>query len=539
MDHALLFGLATLFLPSATPAAPPLLDWVFQDSMVLQRGVAVPLWGSAEAGAVIRVSFAGQRKETRADPAGRWRVTLAAMGADDTPRDLHIVAGKQTRLVRDVLVGEVWLAAGQSNMEWPLSSEAHVRTELPGAALPKLRLLNLTYAGQGTFARPFGPDVRKRLTPTEFYRGTWTACTPRSAQDFSAVAYYFGKKVHQSIQVPVGVIHLAVGGSPAEAWIRRQALANDRELQRLVQGNWLENARLDAWCRQRGRENLAIHSKDKTGLYGDESGPNHPFKPGFLWDAGIARLMPFPVRGVVWYQGESNSLDAARVRQHERLFPLLVADWRKQWGLGVFPFFYCQLSSIGTEKGYRAQHWPEFRDGQRRMLATIPHTGMAVTSDLGHPTDVHPRNKREVGHRLALWALARTYDRPLAYSGPLARSVRREGSSLVVSFDHADGGLNTTDGKPPRAFEIAGSDGVYVAADVSLGASTVTLTSKKVATPVSVRYGWHPYSAGNLMNGAALPASTFLLTADRAENQHQPDVPAEGEGNARHAQPNR
>jgi sialate O-acetylesterase len=247
----------------------------------------------------------------------------------------------------------------------------------------------------------------------------------------------------------------------------------------------------------------------------DDAGPNHPFKPGFLWDAGVARLTPFPVRGVIWYQGESNSLSPGRVRQHERLFPLLVADWRKQWGIGEFPFLYCQLSSIGTEKGYKAQHWPEFRDGQRRMLAVVPNSGMAVTSDLGHPSDVHPRDKKEVGRRLALWALAKTYGKKLAHSGPLARSVRREGATLVVDFDHADGGLKTADRKPPRGFEIAGEDGVYAAAGVSFGTATATLSNPKVAAPVSVRYGWRPYSDGNLVNGAALPASTFELRVPR------------------------
>ncbi len=515
MWRILLPCVALLIAPDAVRAAPPVLAPVFTDSMVLQRDVPVPVWGAADAGTAVTVTFDDQRKQTKADAKGKWSVTFEAMKADATPRELKVVAGGNTRTVRDVLVGEVWIAAGQSNMEWPLASEAHAKAELPTADHPKFRLLNLNYAGQNYFAKPFGRDVLKRLTPDEFYQGTWQPCSPKSAKDFSAVGYYFGKELHQSLKVPVGIIHLAVGGSPTEAWIRRETMAGDKELASLLKDNWLENESQEPWCRQRGRENLAIALKDKSERANDAAGPNHPFKPGFLWNAGIARLTPFAIRGVIWYQGESNSLELRRVQQHDRLFPLLVADWRKHWGVGEFPFLCCQLSSIGTEKGYKAQHWPEFRNGQRRMLAEIPNTGMTVTSDLGHPTDVHPRNKKEVGHRLALWALARTYDQKIVYSGPLAKSVRRDGSALIVTFDHTDGGLKTSNGKPVDGFEIAGADGKFQPAEVAIGKDVVTMTSKFIAEPVSARYGWQPYSTGNLTNGASLPASTFMLTLPR------------------------
>lgn len=515
MWRALPLAFVLLLIPDTIDAALPALAPVFTDSMVVQQGVPVPVWGTADAGTPITVSFTTQEKQTKADAKGKWSVTLDAMAAVAEPRDLKVVAGNRTLIVRDVLVGEVWVAAGQSNMEWPLANEANAKAELPTADHPKFRLLNLNYAGQNSFANPFGPDVLKRLAPKEFFHGTWQRCSPKSAKGFSAVGYYFGKELYQSLKVPVGIIHLAVGGSPTEAWIRREALAGDNELAPLVKGNWLENASLEPWCQQRGRENLSVALKEKMEWSKDETGPNHPFKPGFLWDAGISRLTSFPIRGVIWYQGESNSLELRRVQQHDRLFPLLVADWRKQWGIGEFSFLYCQLSSIGTEKGYKSQHWPEFRDGQRRFLAEIPNTGMAVTSDLGHPTDVHPRNKKEVGHRLALWALARTYDQKLVYSGPLAKSVRRDGSALVVTFDHADEGLKTSDDKPVAGFEIAGEDGVFQLAEVKAAKDVVKLTNKRVAEPVSARYGWQPFSTGNLTNGTGLPASTFLLVIPR------------------------
>lgn len=503
---------ALLVLPAVVVADPPALAPVFTDSMVLQRGVNVPVWGTADAGTAITVTFGEQRARTNADDKGRWLVKLESMRADAEPRELKVVAGDATLTVRDVLVGEVWVAAGQSNMEWPLANEAHAKAELPAADHPHLRLLNLTYAGQSTAV--FAQDVLKRLTPDGYYRGAWQPCSPRSAKDFSAVGYYFGKELHQALKVPVGIIHLAVGGSPTEAWVRREALAADKELAPLLTGNWLDNDSLEGWCRQRGRDNLANALKGKAEVPNDAAGPNHPFKPGFLWDAGVARLTPLAIRGVIWYQGESNSLSLARLQQHDRLFPLLVADWRKRWGLGEFTFVYCQLSSIGTEQGYKSQHWPEFRDGQRRMLAEIPNSGMAVTSDLGHPTDVHPRDKKAVGRRLALWALARTYDQKLTYSGPLVKSVRRDGPALIVTFDHADG-LKAIDGKPVAGFEIASADGKFQPAGVEIRMDGVTLASRLVAEPVSARYGWQPFSTGNLTNGEGLPTSTFSLTLPR------------------------
>lgn len=498
---------------SIVRAAPPTLAPVFSDSMVLQQGVSVPVWGTADVGASVTVTLASQRKHTQADGNGKWAVTFDALMADVAPRELNVSTGENTIVIHDILVGEVWVAAGQSNMEWPLVNEAHANTELPIADHPQLRLYNLNYAGQGYFAKPYDSDVLQRLTPGKFYQGKWQLCTSQSAQEFSAVGYYFGQELHQSLKVPVGVIHLAVGGSPAEAWIRPEALSKDEELAALVKGNWIENESQEPWCRQRGRENLAIAIKNNLDSPHDERGRNHPFKPGFLWNAGIAQLTPFPIRGVIWYQGESNSLDIRRVQQHERLFPLLVNDWRTQWGIGEFPFLYCQLSSIGTEKGYKSQYWPEFRDSQRRMLAQLPNTGMAVTSDLGHHSDVHPRNKRDVGHRLAMWALARTYDQKVPYSGPLATSARRDGTKLVVTFDHTDQRLRTRNDQSVIGFEIAGDDGLFQPAEVELGEGTATLWCKSIGVPMHVRYGWQPYSSGNLVNGMGLPASTFQITA--------------------------
>lgn len=506
---------AWCFVAASETRAAITLAPVFGHHMVVQQAMPLPVWGTATPGELITVHFAGQRKTTRADASGHWRVTLDPLAASFEVQTLR-VSGQSELLITNVLVGEVWLAAGQSNMEWPLAREAHAAIELPAATNASLRLLNLAYAGQYFFARPFGSNEVSRMTPEKFYAGVWQPCSPASASDFSAIGYYFGRELLQELNVPVGIIHLAVGGSPMEAWIRRAALADDPVLVAMTQGNWLTNGALDHWCRERGGQNLNTALRAGLLVPGDDLGPNHPFKPGFLWAAGPARLLPFPLRGVLWYQGESNSLEPRRVVQHEKLFPLLVRDWRAQWGQTRLPLLYCQLSSISTNGGYQAACWPEFRDQQRRFLDAIPDTAMAVTSDLGHPTDVHPRNKQDVGHRLGLAALARVYGRGNEYSGPLIDRARRRNGKVVLEFCHARG-LTTTDGQPPTGFELAGADGEFFHADATIENETIVLGCRQVAEPRRVRYLWQPFPVPpqNLVNGAGLPASTFRIEVTR------------------------
>jgi sialate O-acetylesterase len=488
----------------------------FSDNMVVQRDVPALVWGTAQPGTAVTVEFAGQGKSTTADGSGSWQLRLAPLAASAQPRTLTVTAGitnsSSALRLTNVLVGEVWLAAGQSNMEWPLASEAHAGQESPAATNDRLRLLNLPFAGQYFYGKSFGSNEVRRLTPESFFAGNWQPCTPSTASGFSAIAYYFGRRLTTELGVPVGLIHLAVGGSPAEAWIGRRALESVPSLKPLAAGNWLSNTNLDSWCRQRGHQNLDLPLAAGLAVPGDDLGPNHPFKPGFLYQAGIERLRPFALRGVLWYQGESNSLEPWRVVQHETLFPLLVRDWRTAWG-GDFPFLFCQLSSISTNGGYKAANWPAFRDQQRWFLDTIPNVGMAVTSDLGHPTDVHPRNKRDVGHRLALWALAKTYGRGIEFSGPLPTRATARGEVVEVAFQHAASGLQTSDGKPVASFELAGEDGVFHPASAKLEGGRVEVSAAAEPKPRRVRYGWQPFSAGNLVNADGLPASTFQILA--------------------------
>jgi sialate O-acetylesterase len=497
------------------------LDALFSDHMVLQREAKLPVWGTAAAGHEITVTFNGASAGAVADAQGRWRAELPAQVASTTARELQISAnGTPLITVGDVLVGEVWLCAGQSNMEFRTDQEATWAGEQANAALPHVRLRNLGYAGQGIFASAYSAAVVARQTPEQFYNaGTWAACNAASAAPFSAVGYFFGKEIRAAVGVPVGLINVSVGGSPAEAWVRRGALAGNAALAPMVNPNWTTSGTaLEPWCNERARVQLGANAGTAPG---DDLGPNHSFKPAFLWNAGPARIAPFAIRGVLWYQGESNALSHLgeagvtnprwRVDQHEQLFPMLVRDWRHQWGQGDFPFLVCQLSSI-SESAYDSDFWPEFRDGQRRAARLLPNVGLAVTSDLGNATNVHPTNKRDVGRRLACWARRNIYGEPGVLACPLPTSATRQGNVATVLFSDAGPALATSNGAAPASLEVAGADGVFHAATASIAGATVLASSPNVPAPTAVRYGWQPFSNGNLVNSAGLPASTFQLT---------------------------
>lgn len=506
-------ALAALFfigILDALPAQELTLGAPFGPHMVLQRETRAPVFGTAVPGVEVTVKFAGQEKRTQAGPEGRWQVELAPMPTSAQPRGLLVSAGKSHILLEDVLVGEVWVCAGQSNMEWPVSKEKFASETLPKANRETLRLLNWSFAGQYFSKKPFGKAEVPRQSPVTFYEGRWETSSSQTAAPFSAVAYHFGVRLQEGLQAPVGLVHLAVGGSPTEAWICRETLAAHPSFAAMTRGDWMTNPALDEWCQQRARDNLTSPGKEGLSIPGDDLGWHHPYKPGFLWQAGPARLLPMAIRGVIWYQGESNSLNARRVAEHGQLFPLLVADWRERWQQGAFPFYFCQLSGISTEKGYHSELWPEFRDQQRRFLETLPNTGFAVTHDLGDRVNIHPTNKRDVGERLARVALAKTYGQSIEWSGPAPLRLTVEGDALRLYFDHADG-LRTSDGAAPISLEVAGADGVFHPATGVIEKETILVHSPKVPQPVQVRHGWQPFTVTNLVNAAGLPCSTFLL----------------------------
>ena len=483
---------------------------IFGDHMVLQRDAVLPVWGHATPKEKITVQFAAQKKTTICAADGTWKVTFGALTANAQGQKLTIGGAGETTTFRDILIGEVWVCAGQSNMEFAFQSDSEVQAALETAAIPNLRLNLWRYTTQGIGARAFSPAQLATLHPDNFYRQQWELSSAHSARDFSAIGWFVGRELQRELKVPVGVISLAVGGSPAEAWMRRAVLADEPLVSEMVSGNWLDNPHLDDWVKSRAHQNLDQPMQDGLEVPHDDLGPNHGFKPTMLWQAGIEKLMPFAIRGVLWYQGESNALEAWRVRQHETLFPLLVRDWRAQWKQGDFPFYWVQLSGIST-KNYQSQSWPEFRDQQRRMAAALPNSGFAVSSDLSAENNVHPTNKHDVAHRLAQVVLAQTYGRKIEYSGPAPAALKRVANTLVVTFQHAQG-LRAVAGAPLRGFEIAGADGEFKSATAKIAGQTVVLSSPQVLAPQKMRYAWQPFPDANLENNANLPASTFELS---------------------------
>ena len=496
--------------------APPVqglqMPAVFGDHMVLQANAEIPVWGRAQSGAEVTVKLEGEERKVIADAHGDWSIRLRQRAASQKRLRMVVEAAGDRIQFGDILVGEVWVCAGQSNMEWPLGQSANADEELVTNRHPHIRLLHLAGGARGS-SGDFSSKQLGRLTHESFCQGEWEVPDAESVSSFSAVAWYFGQHLRRELDVPIGLICPAVGGTPTEAWIPREALEADRELKGLVVGNWLDNERLGRFCRDRGQQNLLRSIQAGKAVRGDGLGPNHPFKPGFMWSAAIEPLLPYAIRGAIWYQGESNAETTSRVREHGRLFPLLVNQWRSQWGLGDFPFLYVQLPALNRSE------WPRFREGQRRSLSQLKNVGMAVTIDTGDPSNVHPAVKKPVGQRLAKWALGTTY-RPNAnacYSGPLLDDVTREGSSMLLSFFHVGDGIRSSDSQPLRHFEISGADSVFRPAVAKIvNGCTIVVSCAEIMEPCHVRYGWqtYPNPPVNFYNSEDLPASPFSTESD-------------------------
>ena len=460
---------------------------LYTDDMVLQYGQPLKIQGKANAGEKITVSIGKQQQQAMAASNGKWTVTLQPLKAGG-PYTLTIAAGKQKLTYNNVLAGEVWLCSGQSNMEFYLNWSVTAKKDVPEAANNNIRLYDMK-ARWRTDAVEWDASVLDSLNHLQYYVDTkWNVCSPKTAGNFSAVAYYFGKKLQDSLQVPVGLICNAIGGSPTEAWVDRSTL--EYQFPAILR-NWTQNDFIQDWVRGRAALNVK-KSTDKL--------QRHPYEPCYLYESGIRPLEQFPIKGIIWYQGESN---AHNREAHEKLFKLLVESWRKNWGDASLPFYFVQLSSIDRPS------WTWFRDSQRRLMEKIPHTGMAVCSDRGDSLDVHPKMKKEVGERLAAWALNKTYGRKnVVPSGPLYKSIQINGEAAYLSFDYADG-LTTSDGKPIRTFEVAGEDELFYPAQAVVENGKLKVWSDKVKNPKTVRYGWQPFTRANLVNNAGLPASTF------------------------------
>lgn len=463
---------------------------IFSNHMVIQRDLPVHVWGLAAAGEEVRITFRGATRTVSADRLGQWQAYLPPAGPGG-PFTLEI-AGTNKLSFSDVFVGDVWVASGQSNMEFQMQDVANADGELGHADQPAIRLFKV----ERTAADYPMSDVAAK---------PWTLSTRESAAKFSAVAFLFAREIRADQKVAIGVIEADWGGTPAEAWTSLPALAADASLMP-------EFAAFAKLADEEGAYSLEKQYQEEQIASAKAEGkpaPQFPWHaeirswiPSADYNGMIAPLTPFPIRGVIWYQGESNA-GPERAATYNRLFETMIRDWRSQWKVGDFPFFFVQIANW---KAGADSRWPEVRDAQRRTLE-LKNTGMAVTIDIGNPDNIHPTNKQDVAHRLALAARAIAYGESLEYSGPLYRLVYVEGSSLRVTFSHG-AGLAARGGEL-RGFEVAGADHKFVSATATIDHDSVVVSNPTLASPVYVRYAWESNPDCNLYNAAGLPASPF------------------------------
>ena len=464
---------------------------VLASHMVVQRDLPVHVWGWAAAGEVVTVAFRGESKAATADDLGRWSIYLAPGNAGG-PFELT-VKGTNSITLDDVLVGDVWIAGGQSNMEFAMRQAATAATDLPKAANDHIRLMIVD-------------KVYSDYPKTDLTGRSWTASTPDSARDFSAVAWYFAREIEAKEHVPVGVIDSTRGGTVAETWVSMTALGADASLASVFASRGRQTERESTALLEDVEQKRQIAEAKAQGKPAPQF-PWHPllnmWAPSMLWNGMIAPLTPFPIRGVIWYQGESNSMIARNPAVYYHLFPTLIEDWRRQWQIGDFPFLYVQIANF---KSTPAEDWPTIRDAQLKTLE-LRNTGMAVTIDVGNPDDVHPTDKVTVGNRLALAARSIAYGEKLEFSGPVFRQLTQENGAVRVWFDHAEG-LEARNGAL-TGFEVAGADNAWAPADAKIEGDTMVLTSATTPHPVAARYGWANSPECHLYNNSGLPASPF------------------------------
>lgn len=476
---------------------------IFKDHMVLQRDQPVPVWGWAEAGQEINVSFAGQTKITKAGKDGHWKVVLDPLPASKDPGILR-VSGQSTEVVKDVLVGEVWLCSGQSNMAMTVKGVADAEKEIAAADFPLIRMF---------FVQSF-----TATTPQEQCQGVWQACSPRTISNFSAAAYFFGRELQQTLKVPVGLINSSVGGTAIESWTSMETMQKEAQLQPLLK-RWQKDVDLFEQPDNRAKNDAAKkqwQDATKAALAAKQPAPPQPVyvgsdplnanRPGNLFNGKIAPLVPFALRGVIWYQGESN---AGNGPLYALQLPLMIRDWRTRWGAEL-PFAWVQLPNFQKREAEpnAPSTWARLREAQAKALDT-PHTGMTINLDIGDAGNIHPTNKQQIGHRLALWARAKVYGQKLPWSGPQYESRALRDGEVVIRLQHAEG-LKTTDGGAAvKGFAIADETKHWQWAEARIEGSQIIVSHSSLQKPVAVRYAWANNPEVNLINGAGLPAAPF------------------------------
>lgn len=457
---------------------------LFGDGMVLQQGVEVPVWGTAKDGEKVTVKFQGQTRTATAKN-GRWMLRLKPLKTGG-PFTMNI-DGENSITFTNVLVGEVWLASGQSNMAFVLARASNAQEAAANAADSQLRFFEVP--------RDSSDEPRTDIT------GSWKESTPDTATNFSAVAYFFGRDLRKQLNVPVGLIESDVGGTPAEAWVSRETLEKDPELKKVLERYADSIKAFDAKAARgaSGQTNARPKNAKSSKPTKPEVDPRRAGKrPNGLYNAMIAPLQPYAIAGVIWYQGEANS---GRAAEYQTLFPALIHNWRQVWGQGDFPFLFEQIAPFRSMT-------PEIREAQLISWQKVPHTAMTVITDYGNADDIHPKDKEPVGHRLSLAARAVAYGEKIEYSGPVYKSMKVDGDKAVLSFAHVDGGL-VAHGGDLKGFQIAGADGNFVDAAAKIEKDKVVVSSASVTKPTAVRFGWANVPDVNLFNQEGLPATPF------------------------------
>jgi len=481
---------------------------IIGDHMVLQQKQANPIWGWDAPGTKVTVNFAGQSKPAEAGGDGRWTVKLDPVPANATPQTISI-AGSSKREIQDVLVGEVWMCSGQSNMGFTLSNDWNGDIEAAASKLPNLRLIKV-------------PQVGTQKLQNDF-KGEWKASTPDSAKSFSAVGFFFGRYIHEILGIPVGLIDNSWGGSAAEAWVRRETIENDPRFKTLMENTVKRESDVQTEKAKADFEKATTKWKEQVeelkaaGLKPGQQMPRAPQapeawlkgnqRPGNIFSGVVHPTLGYGIKGVVWYQGESN---ASRAYEYAALFPFMIEQWRKEWKQGDFPFYWVQLADFMAEKLEPGDStWAELRESQTKTTK-LPNSGQAVITDLGEGKDIHPKNKQDVAARLVRWALVKDYGMKFAYRSPEFKSMEIQGGKAVITFDCFGSFLRPFDVKEAVGFAICGEDKVWHPAkgDV-LGKDKVAVSSDKVAAPVAVRYAWSDNPVCNLFSNEGLPVTPF------------------------------
>lgn len=462
---------------------------VFTDNMVLQRNQPIAIYGTANGGNKIEITFNNKKETAITNEFGKWKAIFPAMQSGGT-HEIIISSKEKNIVLKNILIGDVWFCSGQSNMAFPLQkSENGIAAAKNAIKNTNLRLFNFEAIAE-TDEKAWDSITLKKTNQLQFFSGKWKISDSISAKDFSAIAYYFGENITREENIPIGLIQVAVGGSPIESWIDRYTLEHDDKVVDVLT-NWRKSDFMMPWVRSRADENLKNAKNPKQ---------RHPYGPSYNYEAGVTHFTDFAIKGILWYQGESN---AHNIELYEHLMPVLVESWRKAWGTSL-PFYYVQLS--GTDR----PTWPSFRDAQTKIQKNITNSGMAISMDYGDPTNVHPIQKKQVGDRLALLALKYTYGKNLIANGPSPEKAIQKGDQIIVSFSNVKQ-LSTANKKELTGFELVTEKGTRIETKATILKDEVSILVPKGEKIKAVLYAWKPYTTANLVNETNMPCSTFQM----------------------------